>query len=62
MQPLAESAIADLVVVLEEADEGGRRQVAARLAARGPRGSIDHSPWNAKPSARQRPRAGPGGW
>src|SRR3546814_18087865 len=30
---LAECAVADLVVVLDEPDEGGRRQVAAGLAA-----------------------------
>ena len=34
MQPLAEGAIADLVVVLQEVDERVRRQVRARLAAR----------------------------
>ncbi len=33
-EPLAESAVADLVVVLDEVDEAGRRQVARRLAAK----------------------------
>src|SRR6185312_8487748 len=33
-QPLAESSIADLVVVLQEVDESQRRQMRARLAAR----------------------------
>ena len=32
-EPVAQRAIADLVVVLQEVDEGGRRQMAARLAA-----------------------------
>ena len=32
-EPVAQRAIADLVVVLQEIDEGGRRQMAARLAA-----------------------------
>ncbi|VWC50302.1 hypothetical protein BLA6863_07811 [Burkholderia lata] len=34
-QPFAERAVADLVVVLQECDERGRRQVRARFAARG---------------------------
>src|SRR5208283_1175921 len=33
-QTLAEGAIADLVVVLDEGDEGGRRQGRARTASR----------------------------
>ena len=33
-QPVAEGAVADLVVVLDERDEGGRRQARAGLAAR----------------------------
>ena len=33
-EPVAQRAIADLVVVLQEVDEGDRRQMAARLAAR----------------------------
>ena len=33
-QPFAESAIADLIVVLQEKHKGGRRQVGARRAAR----------------------------
>ena len=33
-QPVAQGTVADLVVVLQEIDEGGRRHVAARLAAR----------------------------
>ncbi|MHC2695560.1 hypothetical protein ACVME9_008051 [Bradyrhizobium liaoningense] len=33
-QPLAERTVADLVVVLQEIDEGRRRQLTARLAAR----------------------------
>ena len=33
-QPVAERAVADLVVVLQEIDEGRGRQLAARLAAR----------------------------
>ena len=32
-EPVAQRAIADLVVVLQEVDEGGGRQMAARLAA-----------------------------
>src|SRR6185312_12967887 len=32
-EPLAESTIADLVVILQEVDEGERRQMGARLAA-----------------------------
>ena len=35
-EPVAERAIADLVVVLQEIDEGGRREMAARLAAQLP--------------------------
>jgi uncharacterized protein YgbK (DUF1537 family) len=34
-QPLAERPVADLVVVLEEVDEGQRRQVGRALAAHG---------------------------
>src|SRR5262249_12914343 len=34
LEALAERAVADLVVVLQEVDEGGWRQRAARLAAR----------------------------
>ena len=33
LEPVAERAVADLVVVLQEIDEGGRRKLAARLAA-----------------------------
>ena len=33
LEPVAERAVADLVVVLQEIDEGGRRKAAARLAA-----------------------------
>ena len=32
-EPVAERAVADLVVVLQEVDEGGGRELAARLAA-----------------------------
>ena len=45
--PLAEGAIADLVVVLEEAHEGGRGQVRARLAAR-----AVPVRWSARPGTR----------
>ena len=44
-QPLAEGAVADLVVVLDETDEGGRRQARARLAARASRDAPSVSPW-----------------
>ena len=53
-EPLAERAVADLVVVLQEVDERGRRQVRARLAARRAVAVGRGSPWYAKPSARQR--------
>src|SRR5690606_21578207 len=33
VDPFAEGAVADLIVILDEADEGGRRQLSARLAA-----------------------------
>ena len=44
LEPVAERAVADLVVVLQEIDEGGRRQMAARLAARRPPRCADGSP------------------
>ena len=43
-EPVAERAVADLVVVLQEIDEGGRRQLAARLAARLPPRNAEASP------------------
>ena len=42
---LAERAVADLVVGLEEVDERGRRQLAAPAAARGGRDTCERSPW-----------------
>ena len=44
-QPFAEGAVADLVVVLQESNKGGGRQVRARLAARLAAAMAEGSPW-----------------
>ena len=54
-QPVAEGAVADLVVVLDEGDEGGRRQVCAGLAARHGRDRASSRPGTRSP----RPAPGP---
>ena len=49
-QALAEGAVADLVVVLQEGDEGGRRQMGAGLAARWPPGGPRPRPGRRSPA------------
>lgn len=54
LHAVAEGAVADLVVVLQEADEGGRRQVPRRFAMRLAAIVAGDLALEAKPSARAR--------